>query len=113
MQGAASSQVDFAWRELGICLCWIHLLRMHALPAPDTAINIQKAKMHLSTLVEHVSADDSVVVTKAGTALVRTLAVDAPPSPKRFGFMELQGKVPDDFDQMAQAEIEALFYDKA
>ena len=29
---------------------------------------------------------------------------------RRFGFMRGQTKIPDDFDTMGQAEIEAIFY---
>lgn len=82
------------------------------MPPSDTTINIHEAKTHLSRLIERVCAGETVVIAKAGKPLVRMVAVDAPPAPKRFGFMALQAAIPDDFDQMGQAEIEQMFYGK-
>jgi antitoxin (DNA-binding transcriptional repressor) of toxin-antitoxin stability system len=51
------------------------------------------------------------VIAKAGKPLVKIVALSAPEAGEiqRLGFMAGQICVPDDFDQMDQAEIEQLF----
>lgn len=72
-------------------------------------VNIHEAKTHLSRLIERAVKGEPVVIAKAGKPLVRMTAIDAPPAPRRLGFMAGEIAVPDDFDRMGQAEIEALF----
>lgn len=74
-------------------------------------VNIHEAKTQLSKLVEGAVKGDSFIIAKAGKPLVKVVALDAPTGPqrRRLGFMKGQGTVPDDFDTMGQAEIEALF----
>ena len=72
-------------------------------------VNIRAAKTHLSRLIERATQGEPVVIAKAGKPLVRLVAVEAPPAPRRLGFMAGEIAVPDDFDRMGQAEIEALF----
>jgi antitoxin (DNA-binding transcriptional repressor) of toxin-antitoxin stability system len=62
-------------------------------------------------LVEDAARGEPFVIAKAGKPMVRVVALDAPePSQaKRFGFMAGQVLVPDDFDRMGEAEIEAMF----
>jgi prevent-host-death family protein len=76
-------------------------------------VNIHKAKMHLSRLVDQAAKGEPFVIAKAGKKLVRVTALDAPSSEKvqRLGFMTGQILVPDDFDQMGSTEIAALFGD--
>lgn len=73
--------------------------------------NIHEAKTHLSRLVEQAAKGEPFVIAKAGKPLVKVIPLDAPgPSEiKRFGFMAGQISVPDDFDQMAEAEIVKMF----
>lgn len=76
-------------------------------------VNIHEAKTHLSRLVEQASSGMPVVIAKAGKPLVKLVPVDAPDVPRqvqRIGFLDGQALVPDDFDTMFQAEIEAMFY---
>jgi prevent-host-death family protein len=73
-------------------------------------VNIHEAKTHLSRLVEAAAKGEPFIVAKAGKPLVKVIAVDAPPTPKRLDFMRGQFTVPDDFDTMDQEEIEKLFY---
>ena len=49
---------------------------------------------------------------RAGKPLVRVTAMtaEAPKPMRRFGFMKGQIQVPDDFNTMGAAEIEAMFY---
>lgn len=73
--------------------------------------NIHEAKTHLSRLVEQAAKGEPFVIAKSGKPLVKVIPLTAPePSKiKRFGFMAGQISVPDDFDQMAEAEIVKMF----
>jgi prevent-host-death family protein len=75
-------------------------------------INIHEAKTHLSRLVEQAAAGEPFIIAKAGKPLVKVMALDAPIARevRRFGFLEGQIRVPDDFDHMGSGEIEELFY---
>ncbi len=72
-------------------------------------VNIHEAKTHLSRLIERAAKGEPVVIAKAGKPLVRMTAIEAPGAPRRLGFMAGEIAVPDDFDRMGQAEVEALF----
>lgn len=75
-----------------------------------STLNIHEAKTHLSRLVEQAAAGETVIIAKAGKPLVKLVPVEAVQKPKRIGFLDGQFNVPDDFDTMDQAEIEAMFY---
>jgi antitoxin (DNA-binding transcriptional repressor) of toxin-antitoxin stability system len=49
------------------------------------------------------------VIAKAGKPLVKVAALDAPAAPRRIGFMKGGIAVSDDFSQMGEREIAALF----
>ena len=74
-------------------------------------INMHEAKTQLSRLVELAVQGEDFIIAKAGKPLVKVSRVDAPlPNFKRkTGFMLGQIQVPDDFDVMGQAEIDAMF----
>lgn len=74
--------------------------------------NIHEAKTHLSRLIDKAVKGEPFIIAKAGKPLVQVTAIEAAPvdTSRRFGFMQGQGKIPDDFDTMGQAEIEAMFY---
>ena len=74
-------------------------------------VNIHEAKTHLSRLVELAAAGEPFVIAKSGKPMVQVVPLDTrkPARPRRLGFMAGQIKVPDDFDTLGQAEIEALF----
>jgi prevent-host-death family protein len=74
-------------------------------------INMHDAKTQLSRLVELAVQGEDFIIAKAGKPLVKVTRVDAPkPSAmRRTGFMQGQVSVPDDFDAMGQAEIDAMF----
>jgi len=76
-------------------------------------INIHEAKTHLSRLVELAAKGEPFVIAKAGKPLVKVVALDAPQTVRRIGFMAGQIEVPDDFDRMGEAEIELLFGGRA
>jgi len=74
-------------------------------------VNMHEAKTHLSRLVAAAANGEPFVIARAGTPLVKVMAVDAPaPGQKRrVGFMEGGVSVPDDFDRMGAEEMAALF----
>ena len=72
-------------------------------------VNIHEAKTHLSRLVDQAVKGEAFVIAKAGKPLVKVAALDAPAAPQRLGFLAGEIAVPEDFDRMGEAEIEALF----
>lgn len=74
-------------------------------------INIHQAKTHLSKLVEEASGGEPFIIAKAGKPVAKVTALSAPTGAqvKRFGFLQGQVSVPDDFDRMGQEEIERMF----
>ena len=52
---------------------------------------------------------EAFIIAKAGKPLVRVSALDAPEQPNRLGFIQGEVVVPDDFNQMGEAEIAELF----
>jgi prevent-host-death family protein len=76
-------------------------------------VNIHEAKTHLSKLVDRAARGEAFVIAKAGKPLVKVTALDAPVAPQRLGFLAGEIAVPDDFDRMGEAEIEALFQGEA
>ena len=71
-------------------------------------VNMHDAKTHLSRLIERAVAGEDFVVARAGKPLVRVTRIEAQP-PRRLGFLQAQGEVPADFDDMGGEEIAALF----
>jgi len=72
-------------------------------------VNIHEAKTQLSKLVDQAAKGESFVIAKAGKPLVKVAALDAPEAPRRLGFLAGELAVPEDFNQMGEAEIDALF----
>ena len=72
-------------------------------------VNIHEAKTQLSKLIERAVKGEGFVIAKAGKPLVKVIALDAPASPQRLGFLAGEIAVPDDFNSMGEAEIVALF----
>jgi prevent-host-death family protein len=74
-------------------------------------INMHEAKTHLSRLVDEASKGEPFIIAKAGKPIVKVVALDAPTGRqiRRLGFLRGEFRIPDDFDQMCQGEIEKLF----
>lgn len=72
-------------------------------------VNMHEAKTHLSRLVDQAAKGEAFVIAKAGKPMVRVSALDAPEQPSRLGFLQGEVAVPDDFNEMGEAEIAALF----
>jgi prevent-host-death family protein len=70
-------------------------------------INIHEAKTHLSKLVERVEAGEEFVIARAGRPAARLVPLERIGRPITRGNLKLD--VPDDFNTMFEAEIEALF----
>jgi len=74
-------------------------------------INIHDAKTQLSKLVDQAAQGEAFIIAKAGKPMVKVIPLvhaEAGTS-GRLGFMANEFSVPDDFDQMGGAEIDALF----
>jgi prevent-host-death family protein len=78
-------------------------------------VNLHEAKTHLSRLVDLAEKGEPFIIAKAGRPVVRVCAIaaEAPNPANRFGFLAGQIQVPDDFDTMGSADIEAMFSGKA
>ncbi len=74
-------------------------------------VNMHQAKTHLSRLVEAAANGEPFIIARAGKPVVKVMAVDAPDAGTacRLGFLAGRISVPEDFDRMGSAEIEALF----
>ena len=73
--------------------------------------NMHEAKTHLSRLVREAVDGDPFIIARSGKPLVKVVPVSAPEpdAMRRTGFMRGRISVPDDFDNMGCAEIEAMF----
>lgn len=74
-------------------------------------VNVHEAKTHLSRLLEAAERGESFVIARAGKPVARVIPYEegTPREPRRLGFLAGEIEVPDDFDRMGRAEIEALF----
>ena len=75
------------------------------------AVNMHKAKTHLSRLVEDAARGKSFIIAKAGKPMVKVIpfSPDEQVSERRLGFMAGEISVPDDFDRMVSVSIAAQF----
>ena len=74
-----------------------------------TTVNIHEAKTHLSRLIDQAVNGQPFIIAKSGKPLVKVIALDAPTSPRRLGFLEGEISVPKDFDRMGDEAIAAMF----
>ncbi|MYN64692.1 MAG: type II toxin-antitoxin system Phd/YefM family antitoxin [Acidobacteria bacterium] len=74
-------------------------------------VNMDEARAHLSSLVDAAAEGQPFIITRAGKAVVKVIAVEAQVSGeiRRLGFLAGRISVPEDFDRMGSAEIEARF----
>ena len=74
-------------------------------------VNMHEAKTHLSRLVQGAAQGEPFIIARAGTPMVRVVAVDAPEpgAMRRTGFLSGVVSAPDDFDRMGSNAIERLF----
>ena len=74
-------------------------------------VNVHEAKTHLSRLIRAAAEGEPFIIARAGKPVVKVIAVDAPGSRTntRTGFLAGQISVPDDFNRMGEAQIQAMF----
>ena len=74
-------------------------------------VNIHEAKTHLSRLVQAAAQGEPFIIARAGTPMVKVVAVDAPEpqAVRRTGFLSGVVSSPADFDRMGSSEIVGPF----
>lgn len=74
-------------------------------------VDIEDAKAELVRLVAEAAAGEPFVIAVGGRPLVKVVAADAPApvAKRRLGFMEGEFTIPENFDRLGAAEIEATF----
>jgi prevent-host-death family protein len=75
-------------------------------------VNIHEAKTNLSRLIESAVKGEEFIIARAGKPLVKVVpltAIEKPP--RRLGTLAGQFLVPDDFDELGWAAIDAMFND--
>lgn len=74
-------------------------------------INIDKAQIDLSSLVERAAKGEAFVIAKAGKPMVKVVPLDdeQPRPVRRIGFMDGEFNVPDDFDTMGADIVVDMF----
>lgn len=75
-------------------------------------VNVHEAKTHLSKLLQRVADGETIILAKSGKPVAKVVPIDAPAlKPQdRIGFLEGAFDIPDDFDTLGSAEIDALFH---
>lgn len=71
-------------------------------------VNIHEAKSQLSRLIEAAVGGEDVVINKAGTPVARIVPVQDKPA-IRFGLMQGEIKIADDFDAPLPDAVQAAF----
>jgi prevent-host-death family protein len=72
-------------------------------------VNIHAAKTHLSRLVEDAAAGEEIIIAKAGKPIARLCPLAGPPRRRQLGILNGKIRVPDNFDELYEEEIRALF----
>ncbi|MDR0365880.1 MAG: type II toxin-antitoxin system prevent-host-death family antitoxin [Bifidobacteriaceae bacterium] len=71
-------------------------------------VNVHQAKTTLSRLIAEVETGEDIVIARAGQPVARLIAF-RPEGHRQLGGLSGKGHIPDDFDTMGQAQIEAAF----
>ena len=72
-------------------------------------VNIHEAKTQFSRIVARAAAGETIVISRAGTPVVKVSAINTPITPRRLGFLEGEASIPHDFDEWGGVEIAELF----
>jgi len=72
------------------------------------AVNIHEAKSQLSRLIEAAVSGEEVVISKAGTPVVRLVSVETKPK-LRFGLMKGKIKITGDFNAPLPEDVLTTF----
>jgi len=78
-------------------------------------VTLKEAAADLPRLVERAAAGEPFAIAVAGRPVVEVVPYAAPgaSAPRRFDFLAGEIDVPDDFDEMGRAEIEAMLAGRA
>ena len=79
------------------------------MPTENTTVNIYEARTKLSKLVDIAASGSDVVITRRGYAVARITRLDTGKRPLRYGLMEGEGWMAEDFDGPLPNEIQAGF----
>lgn len=63
------------------------------------SVNIHAAKTHFSRLVDRAAAGEEIIIAKSGKPVAKLVPLTSPKEPRRFGGMEGQIWMADDFDE--------------
>lgn len=73
-------------------------------------VNIHEAKTNFSRFVEQAEAGEEIVIARAGKPVARLVALAAVEKmPRKLGLGRSKFTFPEDFDNLAAAEIAHLF----
>ena len=72
-------------------------------------IDLHEAEAQLGEIIKRVANGERIVITKDGKPVAEVVPADAATDPRRLGFLAGEIEVPDDFNRMAETEIEARF----
>ena len=75
-----------------------------------TEVNLYEAKTKLSKLVDDAANGETIIIAKAGRPLAKLTRIDSSERQERIGFLAGRATIPDDFDRIGEAEIDALFH---
>jgi prevent-host-death family protein len=74
-------------------------------------VNIHAAKTHLSRLVEEAAAGEEIIIAKSGKPVARLCPLAEAPRRRQLGVLNGKIEVPDNFDELCEEEIRAMFED--
>ena len=72
-------------------------------------ISINKAKTHLSSIVDKAAKEEAFIITKAEKPMVKVIPCAESKKTSRIGFLKDQISIPEDLDRMCEAEIAEIF----
>jgi len=75
-----------------------------------TIVNIHEAKTQLSRYVDQAAAGEEIIIARAGKPVARLVSLAKNTTPRPLGLGAGRFRMPEQFDRMAQEEIEGLFY---
>ncbi len=70
--------------------------------------SFEKAKAHLSALIEKVLAGEEVIIGKAGKLVARLVPFERPKRPRRPGALKGEIEIAPDFDELPEDIAEAF-----
>jgi prevent-host-death family protein len=76
---------------------------------PMQLVNIEEARHRLSQLVEKAAAGNDVIIGRNGKPVARITQLQPPKRVIRFGLLQGQFEVPDDFDAPLPHDVLAAF----